>query len=115
MPGGRPRKYKNVKTLQKAIDDYFQTEDKVTITGLALHLGFATRQSLLNNEGYSDEFLDTIKKAKTRVENYYEKALMGNHATGAIFALKNFDWNDKKEIEHSGELGHKVIEWKPAK
>ena len=102
-PGGRPRKYQNVEQLQAAIDSYFESTEKVTITGLALHLGFNSRQSLINNEGYSEEFLDTIKRAKLRVESYYEERLVENNAAGAIFALKNFRWSDKQEFDHRVE------------
>jgi hypothetical protein len=31
----------------------------------------------------------------------YEKSLRQNNCTGAIFALKNFGWKDKTEIEGS--------------
>jgi len=51
-PGGRPRKYQSVEQLQTAIDSYFESTEKLTVTGLALHLGFNSRQALVNNEGY---------------------------------------------------------------
>ena len=94
-PGGRPRKYQSVEQLQAAIDSYFESTEKVTITGLALHLGFNSRQALINYEGYSEEFHDAIKRAKSMVEVYYEERLVGGHAAGSIFALKNFGWSDK--------------------
>jgi len=98
--GGRPRKYQSVEQLQSAIDSYFKSTKKVTVTGLALHLGFNSRQSLINNEGYSEEFLDAIKRAKTRVEMYYEEHLVESNAAGSIFALKNFGWKDTQEFDH---------------
>lgn len=45
-----------------------------TITGLALALGFATRKSLLEYEG-KKEFVNTIARAKSRVEQYAEERL----------------------------------------
>lgn len=102
-PGGRPRKYQSVEQLQSAIDSYFESTKKFTITGLALHLGFAGRQALINNEGYSDEFKDAVKRAKSRVEAYYEEHLVESHAAGSIFALKNFGWTDKQEFDHRVE------------
>ena len=96
--GGRPRKYKTVEKLQAAIDKYFEEVDKFTICGLALHLGFVSRNSLLSYEGYSEEFFCTIKRAKTRIEQYYEEHLVENNAAGSIFALKNFDWSDKTDV-----------------
>ena len=68
-----------------------------TITGLALYLG-TSRRVLMEYEN-NDEFSNTIKKAKTMIENTYEEGLMTKNSTGAIFALKNFDWTDKKQIE----------------
>ena len=94
-PGGRPRKYQSVEQLQAAIDSYFESTEKVTITGLALHMGFNSRQALSNYEGYSEEFHDAIKRAKSRVEMYYEEHLVESNAAGAIFALKNYGWSDK--------------------
>jgi hypothetical protein len=47
------------------------------------------------------EFLNTIKKAKDMVEYSYEIDLKKKGNTGTIFALKNFDWKDKQEIENS--------------
>lgn len=98
-PGGRPRKYDSPEQMQVAIDDYFAKTTKITICGMALHLGFISRNSLLSYEGYSDEFFGTIKAAKTRVEKYYEEHLVETGAAGPIFALKNFHWSDKQEID----------------
>ena len=98
---GRPRKYKSPEEMQKRIDDYFEGNDKPTICGLTLALGFVERKALLNYEGYSKAFYATIKRAKTVVERYYERNLAINtRATGSIFALKNFDWTDKQEISY---------------
>lgn len=96
--GGRPRKFKSVAEMQKAIDEYFKTTEKTTICGLALGLGFISRQSFLDYSGYSKEFSDTIKRAKTRIEEYYEGHLTEPNAAGSIFALKNFGWADKHEV-----------------
>ena len=108
-PGGRPRKYQTVEQLQAAIDRYFESTEKYTVTGLALHLGFSSRQSLINYEGYSEEFFDAIKRAKLRVEVYYEERLVENNPAGAIFALKNFGWNDKREFDHKIERDDEVV------
>lgn len=116
MPAGRPVKFKTPEEMQVVIDQYFEelklsmTKDGVmieypTITGLALALGFNSRQSLLNYEG-NPEFLDTIKRAKLRVESFIEQRLYSGQATGCIFNLKNnFDWKDKTETELSNPEG----------
>jgi hypothetical protein len=62
-----------------------------------------------------DEFRDTIKKAKQKVENSYELRLIKNGRAGEIFALKNFGWTDRQETEITGgvniTIGGKVKEW----
>ena len=112
MAGGRPPKYATPEEMQEAIDDYFTNcPDKVnigdeivstpTITGLALHLGFSCRQSMYDYES-KKEFSYTIKSAKARMERIYEASLLyGKNSAGAIFALKNFGWTDKQELEVS--------------
>jgi len=110
--GGRPRRFNTVEEMQVLIDRYFQeckeNNEPLTITGLALALGFTSRQAVMNYEGFLDDngkmFLDTIKTAKLRIENAYEKRNIENGRGGDIFALKQFDWTDKQEIKHSGEM-----------
>jgi len=96
---GRPLKFPDVESLQAKIDAYFELTPKEewTITGLALALD-TYRQTLLNYE-HKDEFVDTIKKAKQRIENGYEIDLKKHGRSGTIFALKNFDWKDKNETD----------------
>jgi len=109
--GGRPRKYQTVAEMQAAIDAYVDETQigEMTVTGLALSLGFASRQALMNYEGYSEEFHDAIKRAKLRVENDYEKSLRKRGSAGEIFGLKNFGWSDKQEIEQTSESRVKFI------
>lgn len=119
----RPKMYKSAKQMQKAIDQYFQEcqgkplldeEGNVltdkrgnpvmigarapTVTGLALALGFNSRQALLNYQARK-EFNDTITRAKTRCEEYAESRLYTRDgARGAEFSLKyNFGWEGMKE------------------
>lgn len=107
-PVGRPRKYKSPEEMQKAIDAYFEDTIKLTVTGLALHLGFTSRADLIRYEGYSQEFYYAIKRAKLRIEAYYEKHLTGPNVAGSIFALKNFGWKDKTEVVQERTEGEKV-------
>lgn len=123
----RPLKYKTVDELQAAIDDYFHScagrpllDDKgqpvllkglpvmldacpPTVTGLALALGFAGRQALLNYQGRK-QFKDAITRAKSRCEAYAEGRLFDRDgAHGAQFSLRcNFGWSDKAEQAESG-------------
>ena len=123
---GRPPMYNTAEEMQEIIDDYFEkckgrvlTDDEQgiirdkygipvfvdvrppTITGLALALGFTSRQALLNYQA-KEEFVDTIMRAKARVECYAEERLFDKDgANGAKFSLaNNFEgWKEKKEIE----------------
>jgi len=106
MAGGRPRKYDSPEQMQKALEGYFKekedTKSPPTVCGLALHIGFISRQSFLDYSGYSQEFSDTIKRAKTAIEAYHEGKLSDNkQAAGHIFWLKNYGWADRQEVVHS--------------
>jgi len=117
---GRPPKYNNNEELQDKITEYFEkgmrTREVVigpatnksivtipvpTITGLALFLGFESRQSFYDYEK-NKEFSYTIKKARTFIEREYEELLSTGNVTGAIFALKNMGWIDKTVSEIPG-------------
>ena len=88
---GRPPKYESKEQIESLIEQYFKdcegeilkdtegnpilnkwgnpviiNQRPPTVTGLALALGFASRQALLNYQG-KKEFNDTITRAKTRV------------------------------------------------
>ena len=105
---GRPRKYATPEEFDAAVLAYHQhcieSKEPVTWTGLALFMGFSSRQSIDEYQNY-DGFSDSVKKAKTFVEWQYEMRLCGDKPTGAIFALKNFGWKDKQEVDLSSEDG----------
>lgn len=125
--GGRPPMFESPQSLQAKVDEYFvwiqgdketicDSDDEgkpvdrevftrwpepPTITGLCLFLGFESRQSFYDY-GNRDGFSYTIKRARLRVENEYEKAMqLAKNPTGHIFALKNLGWSDKQEIDHT--------------
>ena len=107
-PIGRPRKYKTADDLYAAGEAYIAQraiEDKPpTLIGLALALGFTGRQALCDYER-RPEFVDAVKRLKSMCEDYYEQRLTaGGNPAGAIFALKNFGWRDKVEVEHDGNI-----------
>ena len=115
--GGRPPIYNDPIIFNKKVDEYFSTGckyitigidkdgniiklKKYTINGLALYLGFSSKQSLYEY-GKKTGFIDPIKKARTMIEQMYEEMLASKYSTGAIFALKNMGWKDKTEIDHT--------------
>lgn len=133
--GGRPLKFKSIDILENQIEEYFDMCDKkdkpYTVSGLALFLD-TDRQSLLNwqdEERYFKELseednkrlIDTIKKAKQRIENYAEEQLFRKtNVTGVIFNMKNnWNWTDKQEIVNidnnkadlSGLTTEEIREW----
>jgi hypothetical protein len=123
---GRPLKYKTVEELEKAIDAYFESckaplldkdgravlddngrpimtaSKPVTVTGLALALGFAGRNALLDYQSRRD-FTQAVARAKTRCEEYAESCLYGRSgANGARFSLQNnFGWRERQEIDQT--------------
>jgi hypothetical protein len=99
MPAGRPPTYNTAEELEAAINKYFESSFKITISGLAYHLGFESRQSFYDYEE-KPEFTYIVKRARVRVEMSYEERLQENACTGAIFALKNMGWKDKTEVDN---------------
>lgn len=123
---GRPPKYKNKEQIEGLIEQYFKScEGEIlkdrdgepvfnkygqpvivnqrppTVTGLALALGFSSRQALLNYQA-KKEFNDTITRAKSRIEQYAEERLFDRDGTnGAKFSLSNNfkGWSEKQEVE----------------
>ena len=102
---GRPRKFTDITVLEDTIDQYFidrEKDDKQpTISGLAYHLGFESRQSIYDYIDRKDDFSYVIKRATLFLEDMIEQKLFSNNATGAIFWLKNRGWRDKHEVEQT--------------
>lgn len=126
--GGRPPIWATPEELQKVIDKYFREcennkspfltkEGNIikipnplipTIAGLAYHLG-VDRQTIYNYKG-KDGFFDTIKKARDFILSRIEGKLTNasGNVTGAIFIAKNYGYQDKQELEHSGTVNFNV-------
>ena len=98
---GRPLKYNNEKELTQKINEYFAKtqEEEITITGLCIYLGI--NKDTFYEYAKREEYKDIINMARLIVENSYEISLRKNGRTGDIFALKNFGWIDKQEIENT--------------
>jgi len=112
----RPLLFPNKEILQEKIDAYFNSCYRIneewvkecirplTISWLALELE-TSRQTLINYWD-SEEFFDTIKKAKQRIESWTEEQLYRTtQVTGVIFNLKNnYDWKDKSEVDNNTKI-----------
>ena len=109
---GRKPTFKSAEEMQEKIDAYFASCEPellrdgdgtpmlnkngepvyvggrpMTIQGLALALGFTSRQSLLNYKA-KREFVDTVTRARLRVEQYAAERLFDRDAQrGAQFTL----------------------------
>lgn len=100
--GGRPPIYDTPDQLELRCEEYFTNcianKDHITITGLALFLGFSSRGTI-NEYAKKPGFSDIVKRAMCVVENRYEIAACDNNATGPIFILKNMGWSDRTEMD----------------
>lgn len=99
---GRPLKIESPKQMEDILNEYFSTtdENKITLTGICLALNIDKKNfyEYEKREGYQD----IVKRARMIVENSYEMSLRENGRTGDIFALKNFGWVDRQEVESTG-------------
>ncbi len=106
--GGCPPIFKEPQQLEEKCLEYFEncieTDEKPTITGLTLYVGFSSRSSW-DDYKKRDKFSYIVKRAKMTIENSYEMSA----TTFDMFALKNMGWKDKQEIEVEGDRGlHKT-------
>lgn len=109
----RPPLYDTPESLAEKIQEYFDLDSesrKETISGLCYFLGFSSRQSFYDLES-KPEFSYIVKRARLRLEMHYEELLFTKNCTGAIFALKNFGWKDRQEIDYSGNVNIEPITW----
>lgn len=112
MAGGRPLKFESVQDLKNKIDDYFRVtaEKDWMITGLAVFLD-TSRDTLMDYEkglNTRAEFSDTVKQAKLKIEMSYERRGINRGNAFDIFALKNFGWVDKQEIDQNVNMNAKI-------
>ena len=104
----RPRKYdcpnEFVEKATSYIEEQLENSKPITWTGMALYMGFSSRQSIGEYKQY-DGFSDAVMYCHTLVEHAYEEFLMHGGGASAIFGLKQFSWDDKQAIEHSSPDG----------
>ena len=110
---GRPLKFKSVEELESKMKSYFN-ETKIeewTITWLAVYLD-TSRETLINYQK-RDEYFDTIKKGKDKIEYAYELSLRKRWSSWDIFWLKNFGWVDKIQTDNTTNHTWNITIWLP--
>ena len=106
---GNPRRWRSAKALQAAVDAYFEEcseKGRVpSVAGLALALGFMSRQALARytdrmHEENNDDYVVIVTSAKTRIEEAnIQLAYIKEASAGARFMLQNgFNYSEKQEI-----------------
>lgn len=124
-PVGQPLKFKTPEDLQKKVDEYFahcdnrvkevynkelgdhilvSNPEPYTMSGLGVWLD-VDRQTILNYAA-KDQYFDTIKKARAKVEADVERRMSDKETftPGLIFNAKNnFGWVDKAEVDHTSK------------
>ena len=97
-----PNKWESPEDIKYIIDKYFETTpiEQITLTGLCIQLD--TNKQTIANYQEKPEFKHMLEMAKMKIEHAYEISLRKYGRSGDIFALKNFGWTDKQELEHSG-------------
>lgn len=95
------KSFNTVEELDFLIELYFQSvkaeEGIPTHVGLALALGLSCRQSLYDLQG-KDEFSDSIKRARSMIEDFTVQRAIKTNGAGAIFLLKNMGYTDKQTV-----------------
>ncbi len=98
----RPLKFATPEEFDLIVDLYVvsceEKEEPMTIPGLALFLGFADKSSLYHYQ-HRKPFTDSVKRARTLIEEATVKRSMGSHAAGAIFVLKNMGYSDRQNVQ----------------
>jgi hypothetical protein len=133
---GRGRIVEDPQQMQYLIDKYFESrkpglqydnEGKVvvdgkgnpvlkmnppSITGLALWLGYACKDSIADGIKRNDGFSAILKEAKTRCENFLEEGIISDEVSvnGATRLIQFYGgWAEKKEIEAKVSTGEKRL------
>lgn len=99
---GRPRLYDNPEDLERAINEYLETTEEPTMSGLQVHVGMS-KQSW-SDYGARDGFSDLIQAARLAIESVVEhRVLYASNTSGPIFWMRvHGGYVDKHEIHGPG-------------
>lgn len=109
-PVGRPRKIKSPEEFDRLVDSYIDmcraNNEPILLIGMVLALGLTSKEAFYNYGSEYAEFSESVKRARSLIELEYEKRLnVNSSAAGPIFALKNFGWKDKQEVDNISSDG----------
>ena len=109
-PVGRPRKIKSPEEFDRLVDSYIDmcraNNEPILLIGMVLALGLTSKEAFYNYGSEYAEFSESVKRARSLIELEYEKRLnINSSAAGPIFALKNFGWKDKQEVDNISSDG----------
>lgn len=92
---------KQEQELDSKIQEYFNSHQVPTQTGLALALGFGSRQQLIaESQNEANPLHNMLANAFSRLDEYLETQLVtSKNQVGVIFALKNRGWSDTQVIK----------------
>ena len=118
--GGRPREYSDPEVMYQKIADYLDWEDSqkdkegkgvYTLSGCALFLGFATRDSMYDYEKREAGFSYVLAKFRTFMTHWNEQKLYwGGTYMGSQFWLRNHGGYSEDVNQN---LKHTITEVKP--
>ena len=103
---GRPRIINSPEEFDMLVDMYVavceEEKEPLTVTGLALYLGFNSKSTFYDygtRDGF-EEFSDSVKRARSIVENGYERSVAKGGGAGPIFLLKaSYGYKDVQQVE----------------
>jgi hypothetical protein len=114
---GRPRKIKSPEEFDQKVDEYVSLQNAagrpILLTGLILHLGLHSRESLDEYRNY-EGFSDSVTRAKIIVQSAYEQKLhddpKSTNGSSMQFALKNmFGLHDRVDMNHGGQKDNPIM------
>lgn len=121
-----PRKKKKIASpelFDAIIDKYVETQKTkglpLTMTGMALALGFANKGSMFDYERYP-EYTDCVKRCRALIEESLEERIIkGQYVQGAMFYLSQpwMGWINpayQHRVTHEGSVQHthrRTLDW----
>ncbi len=98
----------NASNFDLAVSEYEASErlglHSITLAGALIWLGLYDEETLAKYEA-KPEFNTSVRRLRAFIMREYERQLSKSASAGAIFALKNMGWTDKKDLTVSDPDG----------